>query len=272
MCIILSASRKSAISDELLTACWVQNPDGGGVMWPSGGMVHGRKGCMTLDALRDALSTVPDGVPVVVHMRIGTSGGFGARVTHPYPVTGDLRKLHAAEWVAECGIAHNGILHGYATDDARGVSDTVAYIRDFVAPLAARKGIRRHGGLCRSNAAKTALRDTSLGSRLAVMDGAGNVRLVGAGWSEACEGVQASNRSFEWALSAPYAYEVADDDGFITVEGYEMPSTCAGCDCLRDCAIGCPLCRDVAAYYGFTDEDICDFWDVAPSDDFEGGF
>lgn len=92
--------------------------------------------------------------------------------------------------------SHNGVLRDYQAAVKPGVSDTVAYVRDVALYLANDAEVRRCGGLAVSRLAADMLRDSSQGSRLAIMDGHGNVRLTGAGWEDVQPGIHASNDSW----------------------------------------------------------------------------
>lgn len=261
MCIILSCNPNERPTSACITNCWNRNPDGAGFMWADGTTVHGRKGLMTLEDLNAALTEVPDDVPLVIHFRIGTSGGLSESVTHPYPVSSDLSDLHAVSWESPLGIAHNGVLHGIKTDADNGVSDTVAYIRDVVTPLSQDVGLFTAEGL------KT-LRETSVGSRLCIMNGEGMVMLTGSGWNTVSEGIQASNESWH-GYTYQRRYTASWDDYYEGISSYsatdDLPKRCRRCMAHRDCAIGVPACRGVATYVGYSLADYQEYW----SEDYE---
>lgn len=275
MCIILSCDKNTRPDAKVLRTCWENNPDGAGVMYASGGVVHGHKGLMTLDDLLEAVAEVPDGVPLVIHFRIGTSGGLSAGVTHPYPVSESIADLHATEWSSPIGIAHNGVLSGQRIDNAAGVSDTVAYIRDFVAPLACRKD----GNLVCAKA-KRRLKETSKGSRLCIMEGDGRVMLTGSGWNPVCPGINASNTSWKAIRWSRYTYKpstkkpVSYASPVYSYPSYSyakhgvpsypepmnsLPPICKSCPMAETCSEDVPECFEVAEYCGYTIAD----WDMA---------
>ncbi len=242
MCIILSCSPYVRPDDALIDTCWAGNPDGGGYMWADGDTVHVSKGYMALRDYQRALADVPAGVPLVLHMRIGTSGGYGPGATHPYPVCRDMGTLHALDVDCPVGIAHNGVLTGVPTSAT--MSDTQSYIRDVVAPLASRRAVKSHGGLCRSTLAKRTLSSTSRGSRLALLDAAGHVRLTGAGWSPVCRGIQASNQSWKYPRYAGWYDDTDFDSDFYEDAPYAdaLDTWCAGCPSRASCAAYGPMC------------------------------
>lgn len=245
MCIILYHKPGARVSDEVLATCWKNNPDGGGLMWADGGRVHVSKGYMTLPDFIRAYRDIPERAPMVAHMRIGTSGGYGPEVTHPYPITGDLDALHALDVECREGIAHNGVLP-YPSDDKRGISDTVAFIMGEVAPLERSRRVRRAGGIVRSKYAIGKLKADSEGSRLAILSADGAIKLTGAGWQGVTRGVQASNDSWRevktWALySTPFDdcgdWSDCDEWGFGdgAADDLEAFHGCAGCEMLDTC-------------------------------------
>ena len=236
MCIILTCDGNRRPTRDTLATCWASNPEGAGFAYATGEDVEISKGYMTFGQLETALSTVPDSAPLVVHFRIGTSGGYGPEVTHPYPVTSDLTALHALDVSCPVAIAHNGILP-YDSDDARGVSDTVAYIQRVVSRVARQRPVIEHGGLCKSTKASRALRRTSQGSRLALIDAAGHLLRIGEGWETIEPGIYASNSTWRpfkaryTSLYGAFGYSCPDvDSGF-----YELPSYCYGCDAYEYC-------------------------------------
>ena len=196
MCIILSCAAGVRPATSIIEECFHRNPDGAGLMYPADGLVQIRKGFMSLDSYLAAIADVPDDVPLVLHMRIGTGGGNIPGLTHPFPVCEGLDFMHATDIRIPLAVAHNGVLSDYTADVKPGVSDTVAYVRDVALYLADDTEVRRCGGLAVSRLAADMLRDTSQGSRLAIMDGHGHVRLTGAGWEDVQPGIHASNDSW----------------------------------------------------------------------------
>lgn len=260
MCIILSCAPYARPDRDTLRICWDNNPDGAGLMWPDGTRwVHISKGYFDFEDYAAAIEDAPADVPLVLHMRIGTSGGYGAGVTHPFPVFDDLDIIHATESRATYALAHNGVLSGYKTDDALGISDTVAFVRDFVHPLANSADIVESGGIAVSNRAKKLLARASYGSRLAIMDYAGNVRLIGSGWRTVTKGIQASNDSFQsyrYTLAKLPAYDDYDDDlrGYAILDAMEAYG-CAPCSMYSTCMQYGPQCAEIYDYAdALTDE------------------
>ena len=239
MCIILTCDANRRPDADTIETCWRVNPDGAGYAYATGSEVVISKGYMDFEEFSFALSRVPQDVPLILHFRIGTSGGYGPEVTHPYPVTADLTALHALDLEAPVAIAHNGILP-YDADDTRGISDTIAYIRRVVSRVARQRSVIDHGGLCKSAKARHALRRTSKGSRLALIDAAGHLLRIGEGWETVSPGVYASNSG--WRCKARYA-SLYGCIGSPYRDTYDLPSYCCGCDAYDYCAETGPFCE-----------------------------
>lgn len=246
MCIIIACDAGRRIDETTLKTCWAHNPDGGGVMWSDGKRVNISKGYLDYSDFAREVMAVPRDVPMVMHMRIGTSGGLGADVTHPFPVCQDLDTLHALDVTCTYGIAHNGVLP-YPTDDSKHISDTIAYIQQIVYPLACTKDVLKSGGLCKSASARRVLKDTSAGSRLAILDYRGAIRMVGAGWQTVCRGVHASNgswRAYEDYISLADSYDYQDDCVLQGVADAEEWCECETCENYGTCRTYGHLCFD----------------------------
>lgn len=242
MCIIIACDSNHRPDDRTITRSWLANPDGGGMMWADGQTVHISKGYMRLDEYMDAIHAVPVDCPLVLHMRIGTSGGYGPEVTHPYPVTDDLNALHALDVDCPVGIAHNGVLP-CKSDDVAGVSDTVAYIMQVVAPLARSRKVQAQGGLAVSQAARKRLKATSRGSRLAVLDAQGHMRMTGEGWQSMGKGLHASNGS--WRQTAWHRWIDCDvEDVCDDWDMADLPTICEDCQEYRECLYYGPWCDE----------------------------
>lgn len=252
MCIILACKPGCRPTSDVLENCWFSNPDGAGAMWCEDGKVRISKGYMRLKDVKSLMGEIPDESPLVLHFRIGTSGGHSERVTHPYPVTSDLDCLHALDLECPVGIAHNGILP-YPHDDVREISDTIAYVQTVVAPLSHARKVRAGGGLTHSKFAAERLKATSRGSRLCVLSADGSMRLTGAGWNGVSRGIQASNeswrgfRAYKWSkcsLADWHSYIDDYDDTDYIAEAMDAFG-CYGCERYESC-VDSPECFTAA--------------------------
>ena len=265
MCIILSCEPFARPTTEEITACWENNPDGAGLMYPEDNHVVISKGYQTLKDFLTMVKCVPESAPLVLHFRIGTAGGYGPEVTHPFPVCRDLHTLHALDVECPVGIAHNGVLP-YAGDDKKAISDTMEFIRTVCVPLDRDSRVRKEGGLVISPKAKKALSAKSAGSRLAIMDRFGDVRLVGKGWRSMRPGIEASNGTYKpayryttYALPSWHADEAVELPAVISEEvaRFMADNGCEACPNYADCAASYPICMEgMADLYGFAPCDV----------------
>lgn len=191
MCIILTCEKNVRPDHDLIETCFYNNPDGAGIMWVEDGMVQTAKGFMDESSLIRAIESVPVDSPLVIHMRIATSGGVDVGTCHPFPVCRDLDTLHAACTECHAAVAHNGIIHGIPTDDKRGISDTVYFVSHNVADM-----WRRDNKVTRKMRRK--LSSMAPNNRFAILTENGEVFRVGSGWESVSRGIEASNDSWRW--------------------------------------------------------------------------
>ena len=179
-----------------LENCFDGNPDGAGFMYNDKGLVHIRKGFMDWNDFKKAFKEEKKTFDwkesaIVFHFRIKTHGEVSRECCHPFPIVGDLKRLRKTEISSRFGIAHNGVIYGMHTDAL--TSDTMAYIMGVVAPCIK---------LCEDISDKsmdTIIRTTLGSSKLALLDGAGNIKLFGQFIEE--DGIYYSNRSYEdWGI------------------------------------------------------------------------
>ena len=252
-----------------LKTCWENNSDGAGIMWADGGAVQIRKGFMAWEDFADALDALGDLTDraAVLHFRITTHGGTRPECCHPFPVSSCDSDLRATSTCAPLAAAHNGIISGMSTDAT--TSDTMAYIRDVLAPLS-----RAVPSLIYSDDVLGAV-EVTLGSKMALLDASGE--LVTLGKFEEVGGVLYSNDSYaapRWgyrsysAAWSGYAeayakyYGADDEDGAAIADLSEiLPwEACEYCDMADDCASLSPYCETdgeawdtLAKYEGFAD-------------------
>lgn len=197
MCIIVAKPRNTQLPTwDTLEKCFKRNPDGAGFMYNNAnGVVVIKKGFMTFSDFKKAFREEKrhfdfETSAVVFHFRIATHGEVSKECCHPFAVSTDLDRLRETSITARYGAAHNGIIYGRNTNNRK--SDSMDYIMSVVAPLA--KMTRED--LCRDKWAAQILADT-LGktNKLALLDGEGNLRLVG---DFTCEkGVYYSNTTYK---------------------------------------------------------------------------
>ena len=113
------------------------NPDGAGYMYARDGKVHIHKGFMCWEDFKRAVEkeqfTKDD--PVVYHFRISTQAGVCPTMTHPFPLTKDLKLCEKLDLICPTGIAHNGIITMTSFSKETRFSDTAYFITWYMAKL-----------------------------------------------------------------------------------------------------------------------------------------
>lgn len=133
MCIIaVKPASKEMFKDSVIKQMFLRNRDGAGVMWNENEIVHFKKGFMTA---RDVLDFIHsrnwDGVPVVLHFRIGTAGPNNKLNCHPYPIWQENR----LEGECDLCMAHNGILSQYDPPIGSKINDTQEFVNKALSNL-----------------------------------------------------------------------------------------------------------------------------------------
>lgn len=253
MCIILTCDKNVRPTDELIQDCFMGNPDGAGIMWVENGKVQVSKGFMTVSQLIRAIDATPADSPLVIHMRIATSGGIDVGTCHPFPVCGDLDVLHAPDVECDVAVAHNGVIKGMETDDKKGISDTVTFVSKYMTKLYRGKVTKRM---------RRRMRNIAPGNRFAVMTKDGGVYRVGSGWETVTSGINASNSTWRWTYTTFGSNSNRYYDYAMYGPEYEevFDLCCGGCDSIGTCMYYGPSCEHVQnAIYAWED-DMLDGW------------
>lgn len=133
MCIIaVKPSSKQMFDDAIIKQMFFRNRDGAGLMWTEDETVHFKKGFMTVQEILDFVhSRNWDGVPVVLHFRIGTAGPNNGLNCHPYPIWQSNR----LEGECDLCMAHNGILSSYNPPFGSKINDTQVFVNKVLSNL-----------------------------------------------------------------------------------------------------------------------------------------
>lgn len=106
MCIAVLTKPGAALTEHMLDHAWRINGDGAGMAYIHNGKVVVEKGFLTKEPFKQAYFRAVEkhgkDNPMLVHLRIGTSGQINAANTHPFEIT-PQRGPHGA-------FIHNGIL------------------------------------------------------------------------------------------------------------------------------------------------------------------
>lgn len=140
MCIIVAKLRgKDLPNEEILRNCFNNNSDGCGFMYEDKHKVVINKGYMDFKKFyKDLVNTYNTkdlkNKNLVMHFRIGTSGGMNAETTHPFPISKNNKDLQSLKVKTDIGMVHNGVISEYAYNKSK-LSDTQHFIKEFVYPL-----------------------------------------------------------------------------------------------------------------------------------------
>ena len=136
MCIIIAKLRgKELPKKAILQTCWNNNDDGAGFMIAHDGSVEIVKGFLKFDDFYKALKKYDKKYKlknknIVIHFRIGTSGGLTSSKTHPFAISKNINDLNATNIKTNVGVAHNGILSNFTYNSK--LSDTQNFVKDFI--------------------------------------------------------------------------------------------------------------------------------------------
>lgn len=161
-----------------------RNRDGAGLMWAEDETVHFKKGFMTVQEILDFVhSRNWDGVPVVLHFRIGTAGPNNGLNCHPYPIWQSNR----LEGECDVCMAHNGILSSYNPPFGSKINDTQVFVNKVLSNLPE--------GFLESKGIRHLIRKAIGTSRLCFLSKTGKITRFGS-WVED-DGYFFSNESYK---------------------------------------------------------------------------
>lgn len=185
MCIIaVKPADKPMFADAGIRQMFSRNRDGAGLMWTENETVHIKKGLMAYEDVIDFVhSREWDGIPVVLHFRIGTAGPNNEINCHPYPIYKKNKKL---ELTCDLAMAHNGVMAQYNPPRSSSINDTQVFINTVVSKLP--KNFLKNEAICRLIEREVAP------SRLCFLDKKGTITRFGH-WIEE-DGYFYSNESF----------------------------------------------------------------------------
>lgn len=137
MCIIAIKDKGAKFNWDALRKCWDANPDGAGFAYHLEGRVYISKGYMHFKDFKRAVKAAPinRATEAMLHFRIATHGEVSPNNCHPFPLSSNENELEALDIMTDVAIAHNGIVSGM--EESPQLSDTMLFIRDYLAPLGA---------------------------------------------------------------------------------------------------------------------------------------
>lgn len=216
MCVIIAKKQGIKIpDDETIKACFFWNDDGAGYAVRFGDNIFISKGFMVVDDLLKELHDINNQInltdtDMIFHFRIATSGGELPQLTHPFPVTTNIKILSQLTIMTDIAIAHNGII---SIPHEKEESDTVAFIK----VIAKYKDLIYETDLLEA-----------VDSKFAILDKNG-IKTVGKFTEK--DGLLFSNMSHEihetyegWWKRGYYNYNIKDDATLATISDVECPT------------------------------------------------
>ena len=219
MCIIaVKPIGEELMERRILENCFNYNNDGAGLMYNLDGKVYIEKGYMNFKNFYNRLLELDKEIGLkdrglVVHFRITTSGGTCMENCHPFPISNKGKDLKRLNFVTDIGVAHNGIISGYIPPKGSPYSDTQLFIKNYLYDIK-----KEHEDFLTNPSLLFAIEKT-VGSKLAFLDGEGNITLVGK-FIEEEDGCSYSNETYldltdlykSWNTSYYYNDSPLDDE------------------------------------------------------------
>lgn len=180
MCVIAYKPKNiDLMDDKIIANMWAINSDGAGYMFVKNDNVIIKKGYLKLnDFLKDLKEDYNreklKEKNLILHFRIGTSGGITKEKTHPFPLSNNDKLLDALRITNKnnYGIVHNGVLSDYTYNQS--LSDTQSFIKDFLFELNNLKPIYKNNALI-----NRFITNELKGSKLVILDKKDNVYMYG---------------------------------------------------------------------------------------------
>ena len=140
MCVICVKPKSASFpSNEILSNCYDNNPDGAGIMYIKKGKVKIDKGFMNkqdffkhIDKLKKEFKDYND-KEFIFHFRIATSGLTDKKTCHPFPISDRVADLQNTSLYTDLGVVHNGVIPEYVKGSK--LSDSQNFVRDAIYPL-----------------------------------------------------------------------------------------------------------------------------------------
>lgn len=196
MCIAIAKPMGVDIpTDDILTNCFNNNPDGAGFAFNHNNEVVIRKGYMKLKDFLDAFHKYDKKFDfknrgVLIHTRITTHGGTNPQMCHPFPINSDEGALKKIEYVSPYAVVHNGIISLTSSEATKkkDMSDTAIFVQKYLTKIAKNK--KWFG-----NKANMELIEELIDSKMAILNGNGKIVMT-SGFTEE-NGVFYSNSSYK---------------------------------------------------------------------------
>ena len=182
-------------SKEILKTMFERNSDGAGVAYNQNNKLYIVKGLMTKDDFIQICESIPKESAVIYHARIQTSGGICKELTHPFPITNDIKKQRKTFLKIDKGeaIAHNGIFSEFEKKELN--NDTTQFISNYLYSLKKMKD--KIGESVLDDDLELIINKLcGCSNKIAIINEKGQIRRYGSGWIYD-NGIYYSNHTYE---------------------------------------------------------------------------
>ena len=186
MCIIIYKPENASFpTRQIFENCFSYNDEGAGYSIFKNNTAIVKKGFMTFKGFFDEIKDLKKvSLPMAFHFRIGTSGEIEPALTHPFPISNDVKLLRSTVYKTSQLLFHNGILG----KGEKNLSDTMVYIKKILYPVR---------DILNMKQIKTLITESSIGSRLLIFDN-GRIDLYGNWITEEKTGIKFSNSTYKY--------------------------------------------------------------------------
>ena len=199
MCIAIAKMKgRDVPSETRLKNCWEENPDGAGFAFNDHGNVRIVKGLMTWETFKETFEKYNKKFNfkergVLIHFRIETHGGVCPECTHPFPISSDEGALQKTRIVAPYAVVHNGIISLTSAEAHKKekMSDTMVFVQKYLTKIASfQKWFY--------NPASYELIYDLVDSKIAILNGRGDIEMTYGFTKDDTDGIYYSNTSYKY--------------------------------------------------------------------------
>ena len=139
MCIAIANTQNNPLSDEELTNCWENNPNGAGILYKEDGKLKVYKQMTSLDDFKSEYNRVIKLSNCLVHFRVKSAGAITEDNIHPFMVHDNLGFIHNGtimnlkydNHLSDTQLFNNNILKHFNKDFINNL-DIVEMLEDYV--------------------------------------------------------------------------------------------------------------------------------------------
>jgi predicted glutamine amidotransferase len=187
MCIGIAKPKEVILTKSVLHHCYIQNPDGCGFAYPSddGKSVVVNRGYFSFEKFWKAFRDLQDNRPMLIHFRIGTSGGIDKLNCHPFLID----KKHA--------LIHNGNIESKLDEKIDGASDTATFVQTVLCPIFSDKKFKKTNFWTTDSFQWLMEKSLGYNNKMAILSADGTIKIYNESQGEKDHEVWFSNKSYK---------------------------------------------------------------------------